>query len=81
MSRGRPCIGSFMLSEKKLLPSAVKRRGAVSPIAREIARSIPVKMPDKAVGTKVEKNDRQRLGPGGHLGDGSRGSGAASPQS
>ena len=45
-----PCIGSFMSVLKKLLPSDVKSRGAVSPTARETASSSPVKMPDRAVG-------------------------------
>ena len=63
MSSGRACIGSFMLRVKKLLPSAVKSRGAVSPIARESASRMPVKIPDSAVGMNTERKERQRVKP------------------
>ena len=44
-----------MSSVKKLLPSAVKSNGAVSPIARETASRMPVKIPDSAAGMNTDR--------------------------
>ncbi len=55
MSSGRACIGSFMSVLKKLLPSDVKIKGAVSPTALETASSRPVNIPDRAVGMNTDR--------------------------
>src|ERR1035437_3384275 len=63
MSRGRACIGWLRSSVKKLLPSDVKMSGAVSPMARDMPRRIPVTIPDKPIGTKTDRTALQRARP------------------
>ena len=48
MVTGRLAIGAFMSTLKNWFDSAVKSSGAVSPVMRAMASSIPVMIPERA---------------------------------
>lgn len=53
--RGRASTGPVMPVKKRLVPSIVIIRGAVSPAILDMAMTIPVRMPSFAVGSTINK--------------------------
>src|SRR4029078_7581975 len=60
---GKAAIGGVGETDQKLLPNAVKIRGAVSPAMRATARSAPVTIPGIAVSSKIVSDVRHFVYP------------------